>query len=118
MRRRATCSSRTGPSSPSQTSTTPSSRGQGLPAGSIRSNARPASTSPGCGGQPISQLVGESVRPGLQPESRARRATVRLSRIGWLERVALVAAFVLAAVIVVLPYLLPHGPLDLVDVPL
>lgn len=46
------------------------------------------------------------------------RATVRLSRIGWLERLSLLAAAVLVAVIVVLPNLLPHGPLELVDVPL
>jgi peptide/nickel transport system permease protein len=47
-----------------------------------------------------------------------RRATARLSRIGWLERFSLVAALVLVAVVLILPDLLSHGPLDLVDLPL
>src|ERR1700747_873349 len=97
---------------------TPSSPERASPAGSTRSSAPPASASPPCGGRRISQIVGEHVHPGLDPESRVRRASRRLSGIGRLELTALATGLVLVVAVAVLPVFLTHGPLDLVDLPL
>jgi len=47
-----------------------------------------------------------------------RRAAGRLNTVGRLELAAIIAAAIVVATVAVLPLLLKHGPLDLVDVPL